>query len=170
MKKQTILFMISITFFMFLLFLPSCKEQNYEWNEQESIQHYVPACIIWYKYVSSPIFAWRPYKSFDQTDSKQMRKILLHLITMEKQDVNIDFIMRDKLSIIFYNGFPEELTIREINFDIEDGIFISPFGKSKKLGDIILHKEDILPQFYYPYKELDPSYYLDNFERILNEN
>lgn len=160
-----------ISLLMLLVLMASCKEEpkkfDYTWTGQEEIRHYVPACIIWYKQVPPPLDAWRPYEAFSQTDANDMRNIILLLISPEKKEPNPNIKSKDKLSLIFYNGFPEELTVREVYFGIQDKTFIGPTGKSGKLAKILLEKEKVRSFFYYPYKGLGPSHYLDRWERIL---
>ncbi|MHC4476156.1 MAG: hypothetical protein ACYTEL_10950 [Planctomycetota bacterium] len=153
-----------------LLFLSSCGRKlpqvRHTWTGQEEIRPLVPACIIWHKQVPPPIDAWKPYKSFSQADAEQMREIILLLVTPENRQANADLKTEDKLSLIFYNGFPEKLTVRQVYFKIQDETFTGPLGQSAKLAKILLDKQEVRPTFYYPYTELGAVHYLDSFPRI----
>jgi len=168
MKRFTVLIMI------LLVSISSCKKEpekiDCTWTGQTDkwdIASLVPACIIWYKKVPPPLSAWRPYKSFSQTDANEMRNIILELIKPEEKETNIDLKTEDKLSLIFYNGFPAKLTVREVYFNIENQTFIGPTGRSNKLGQILLGKQEIDKHFYYPYSELGSDHYLGDFPRII---
>jgi len=154
-----------------LLFSLSCTTEspkvNYIWTGQERITHFVPVCIVWYKQLPWTEAVWKPYKAFSQTDAEQMREIILQLTRPEKKEPNPDLKTKDKLSLIFYNGFPEKLIVREVYFQIKDNIFIGPLGKSDSLAKILLEKQEIRSGFYYPYKELGASHYRNSFHRIL---
>ena len=149
----------------------SCKEEpkkfDYIWTGQEGIRHFVPVCNIWYKQVPPPLDAWRPYKAFSQADANDMRNIILRLTRPEKKESNPNIESKDKLSLVFYNGFPEELTVREVYFEIQNQTFIGPLGKSNTLAKILLKKEEVRSRFYQPYKNLDPTHYRDSWERVL---
>jgi hypothetical protein len=153
------------------VFISSCQEEpkkiDYTWIGKEEIRHLVPICIIWYKQVPPPVDAWRPYKSFSQSDAEQMREIILLLTRPEKKESNPNLKTKDKLSLIFYNGLPEKLTVREVYFEMQDQIFIGPLGKSEKLAKILLGRQEVRRSFYYPYKDLGPDHYLDHFYRLL---
>jgi hypothetical protein len=152
-------------------FLSSCGEKppevNYNWTGQEEIRHLVPTCIVWYKKVPPPLDAWRPYKAFSQADANDMRNIILELTSPEKKESNPNIESRNKLSLIFYNGFPEELTVREVYFEIQNQTFIGPKGKSQELAQILIGRKEIASGFYAPYKTLGAGHYHDSFHRIL---
>lgn len=152
-------------------FLPSCgkklPEVSYIWTGQEEIRHYVPACIIWYKQVPPPLDAWRPYKAFSQVDANDMRNIILRLTEPEEKESNPNIESKDKLSLVFYNGFPEELTVREVYFKMQNQTFIGPLGKSNSLAKILLERKEVQSFFYYPYSDLGASHYRESFHRIL---
>jgi|GEM_PF-2262568 len=156
---------------MLLVFMASCKEEpkklDYTWTGQEEIRHYVPACIIWYKQVPPPLDAWRPYKAFSQADANDMRNIILRLTSPEKKESNPNIESKDKLSLVFYNGFPEKLTVREVYFEIQNQTFIGPKGKSQKLAQILIERKKINSDFYAPYKNLGAGHYHNSFHRIL---
>ena len=149
----------------------SCKEEpkkfDYTWTGQEGIRHFVPVCIIWYKQVPPPLDAWRPYKAFSQADANDMRNIILWLTRPEKKESNPNIETKDKLSLVFYNGFPEELIAREVYFEIQDKTFIGSTGKSEKLAKILLERQEVPSFFYYPYSDLGAGHYRDSFHRIL---
>lgn len=158
-----------------MFFIPlSCKEEpkriNYTWTGQKSegdIAGLVPVCIIWYKYVQPPTDAWKPYKSFNQNNASDMREIILHLLKPEEKEINPNLRTQDKLSLIFYNGLPENLTVREVYFRIEGKTFVGPRGKSVELAKILSEQQEVQSLFYYPYSALGASHYGDHFERIL---
>lgn len=160
-----------ISSLMLLALVASCKEKtkkvDYTWIGQEEIRHFVPVCIIWYKQLPWADPVWKPYKCFSQTDANDMRNIILLLTKPEDKDLNPNLKAKDKLSLIFYNGFPEELTVREVYFEIQDKTFIGPTGKSEKLTKILREKEEVRSRFYQPYKNLGPTHYHDSWERIL---
>ena len=165
MKRFTVLLII------LSVLIPSCKKEppkiDYIWTGQERISHLVPVCIVWYKKVPPPTDAWMPYKSFNQNDANDMREIILQLLRPEEKEPNPNLRTEDRLSLIFYNGFPEKLTVREVYFEIKDQTFIGPTGKSHKLGQILLGRQEVNKHFYYPYSELDASYYREDFPRIM---
>ena len=154
------------------VFISSCQEEpkkiDYTWIGKEEIRHFVPVCIVWYKKVPQLIDAWRPYKAFSQTDANEMREIILQLLRPEEREPNPGLRTNDKLSMIFYNGLPEKLTVREVYFEIKDKTFIGPVGKSDKLAKILLGRQEVRSSFYYPYKDLGPDHYLDDFYRLLD--
>jgi hypothetical protein len=154
------------------VFISSCQEEpkkiDYTWIGKEEIRHFVPVCIVWYKKVPQLIDAWRPYKAFSQTDANEMREIILQLLRPEEREPNPGLRTNDKLSMIFYNGLPEKLTVREVYFEIKDKTFIGPVGKSDKLAKILLGRQEVRSSFYYPYKDLGPDHYLDHFYRLLD--
>ena len=96
-----------------------------------------------------------------------MRKIILLLFKPEIKEVNPNLQTEDKLSLIFYNGRPENLIIREVYFEIKDKTFVGPLGKSDKLAEILLERQEVEPLFYAPWAELGCMHYWDDFERIL---
>jgi hypothetical protein len=153
------------------LFFSSCTKEsqkvNYIWTGQEGISHFVPVCIVWYKQLPWAEIAWKPYKCFSQADAEKMRTIILRLTRPEKREPNPAMQSKDKLSLIFYNGFPEKLTVREVYFQIKEETFIGPLGKSDNLAKILLEKQEIRSGFYYPYKDLGAGHYHDYFERVL---
>lgn len=162
---------ITIPLIILLYFLSSCSKKppeiNYNWTGQEEIRHLVPTCIVWYKQVPPPIDAWKPYKAFSQADANEMRNIILLLTKPEDKDPNPNLKAKDKLSLIFYNGFPEELTVREVYFEIQNQTFIGPTGKTERLAKILIEKGEVRSRFYQPYKNLDPTHYHDSWERVL---
>jgi hypothetical protein len=166
MKRFTAILLTSLS-----AFLPSCEKKaaeiNYLWTGQEEIRHFVPVCIVWYKSVSVPDEAWRPYRAFSQSDANDMRSIILRLTDPEKRQTNASIKSRDKLSLIFYNGFPKKLTVREVYFEIKDNTFVGPLGQSDTIAKILLSRKEVQPGFYYPYSELGASHYSNDFYRIL---
>ncbi len=165
MKRFAVLLII------LLVSLSSCKKEpkkiDYIWTGQERISHLVPVCIVWYKKVPPPTDSWRPYKTFNQNDANDMREIILQLLKPEEKEPNPNLITEDKLSLIFYNGFPEKLTVREVYFEIKDQTFIGPTGKNNKLGQILLAKQEVRKHFYRPYSELGAGHYNEDFYRIM---
>jgi len=155
-----------------LLFLSSCDKKpqpvDYVWTGQGGISQLVPVCIVWYKKVPPPTDAWRPYKTFNQNDANDMREIILQLLRPEEEEPNLGCLRtNDKLSLIFYNGLPEKLTVREVYFEIKDQIFIGPTGKSNKLEQILLAKQEVRKHFYHSYSELDAGHYNEDFYRMM---
>jgi len=157
-----------------LIFSSSCTKEstkvNYIWTGQERITHFVPVCIVWYKQLPWTENVWKPYKAFSQADAEQMREIILQLSKPERKEPNPNLKTKDKLSLIFYNGLPEKLTVREVYFEIKDKTFIGPVGKSDELAKILLERQEVRSLFYYPYDELGAGHYNDDFERILQIN
>jgi hypothetical protein len=166
MKRLTLLLIL------LLFFVPSCTRESpsvdYVWTGQERITHLVPICVIWYKKVPPPLDAWKPHKAFSQADANDMRNIILSLTRPEKKEPNTNLKTKDKLSLIFYNGFPDKLKVREVYFEIKDQTFIGPLGESNNLAKILIEKREIPSGFYYPYKDLGANHYRDSFHRILS--
>ena len=161
-----------LIFLIPLMFLSACTKKpppaNYVWTGQPEILNWVPVCIVWYK--KAPDWAegaWRPYKSFSQIEAHEMRKIIKLLAVPEIKDAIPNLKTEDKLSLIFYNGRPGSLTVREVYFEIKDKTFIGPLGKSDKLAEILFNQQEVPVVFYYPYNELGSMHYWDDFERIL---
>lgn len=163
-----------ISSLMLLVLVASCKEEikkvDYTWIGQEGIRHFVPVCIVWYKQLPWADPVWKPYKCFSQTDAEQMREIILQLTRPEKKEPNPHLRTKDKLSLIFYNGFPEKLKVWEVYFEIKDQTFIGPLGESDILAKILLERQEVRSLFYYPYSDLGAGHYNDDFERILQIN
>ena len=159
---------------LLMLFVSSCtkepKKVNYIWTGKEVISHFVPVCVVWYRQLPWSEIAWKPYKAFSQADANDMRQIVLGLIRPEEKEPNPNIESKDKLSLIFYNGFPEKLTVREVYFEIREQTFIGPLGKSDTIAKILLERQEVRSLFYYPYRDLGAGHYLDNFERILQIN
>jgi DNA-binding XRE family transcriptional regulator len=160
-----------IVFMSLLVLLTSCKkeppETSYTWTGQEWIRSLVPVCIVWYKQLPWAETVWEPYKCFSQADANDMRNIILLLTKPEKKEPNPNLKTKNKLSLIFYNGFPEKLTVREVYFEMQDQTFIGPLGKSEKLAKILLRRQEVRRSFYYPYKDLGSDHYLEHFYRLL---
>ena len=68
---------------------------------------------------------------------------IINLLRDEKESEipNPIFKGTQKLSLIFYKGSPETLTIRELSFDLHNGMFVWAYGESPKLGRILIEKE-----------------------------
>lgn len=166
--KRLIIFSLMAMLFCITSCSKEVSEKNdLTWTGQERIQHLIPVCIIWYKQLPSPAEAWRPYKAFSQADANDMRNIILHLTSPETEESNLNIESENKLSLIFYNGCPEKLTMREVYFELEDHIFIGPLGKSNVLAEILLEQKAVDPFFYYPYSDLGSGHYHDDFYHIL---
>ena len=97
-----------------------------------------------------------------------MREIILQLLRPEEKEPNPGLRTNDKLSMIFYNGLPEKLTVREVYFEIKDKTFVGPVGKSVKLAKILSERQEVRSLFYYPYLDLGPGYYSEDFPRIMD--
>jgi hypothetical protein len=136
-----------------------CSQKvNYTFLHAEpEMQSKVPVQIIWYKKIEFNN-AWKPYKELNQQQASDMRKVILYLI--ESKISSKDPVQaKNKLSILFYNGYPEQLTVREVYFDISENIPMS-------LLKILEKQEQIESLYYYPYINLGPDHYTEYFERI----
>jgi len=146
MRKLILIFVICP------LLLTSCKSKNdnknYEnrkgvqvkvWDGKNLIfwQKRYPLTIIWFK--GEPE-SWIPYKAFD--DANVLKSIVSLLDKPDTNERLPNLKNRNKLSIIYYEGDPIYLNIVEVYFNLDDGIFIGPKGKSKELGNILLSKAE----------------------------
>jgi hypothetical protein len=137
------------------LSLCSCKKQSEiisEWSLEPVIlasgssypQAVPPLCAVWYK--PGPV-GWVPNKCFVQADElRELIEILREEVKTPNPDVS--FKGSQKLSLIFYLGKPETLGIREVSFDLDKDIFIWAYGKSQKIGRILVEKQ--VRGDYYP--------------------
>ena len=135
--KRIILFLMIAS-----IFFSSCKkepENIKEWGGLHSIPSHLrpPVCAVWYE--PGPL-GWLPNKCFAQAG--ELREII-ELLRDEKDSEfpNTSFNGNQKLSLIFYKGKPETLAVREFCFDLHDGTFVWAYGKSQKLGRILIEKE-----------------------------
>jgi hypothetical protein len=146
MKKFILIFVICP------LLLTSCKTKNDSKNIEKQKESQVkvwdgknlifwqkryPLSITWFK--GEPE-SWVPYKAFD--DANELKGIVNLLDNPEVNEPLPNLKSRNKLSIIYYNGDPNYLNIVEVYFNLENNVFIGPKGKSKKLGDILVSKEE----------------------------
>jgi hypothetical protein len=145
---------------------PKIPEVNATWTGEEEIRQRVPVCIVWYKQLSWDEPVWRPYKCFSQADPNEMRMVISCLTVPEHKEPKPVQRTKDKLSLIFYNGFPEKLTLQEVYFEIKDQIFTGPVGKSEKLAKILLNRKEISAYFYYPYTDLGGMHYFPEQEQV----
>jgi hypothetical protein len=123
------------------LFLSSCekpRELVEEWKGQYTVPGLMPpVCAVWYR--PGPL-GWLPYKCFAQAD--ELRNIMNVLIWEANSEIRTpDFASTYKLSLMFYKGTRETLAVREICFDLSNDTFVWPYGKSEKLGRILIEKE-----------------------------
>ncbi len=143
-----------------ILFLISGCSQKISFTfdpEESGIQSRVPVQVIWYKKVKFN-GSWSPYKEVNQHQAKDMRNLILELLQNQKSYIatnNSD----NKLSILFYNGLPERLTVREIFFDPKTSEKITGFFVQEKINST----------YYYPYEELSPDHYTEWFERLYDK-
>jgi hypothetical protein len=122
--------------------MSSCKKEQErvkEWTDITSISLRLmpPVCAVWYRPGS---LGWLPNKCFAQGD--EIREIIRLLRDEKESEIpNPMFKGTQKLSLIFYKGSPETLTVRELSFDLNNCTFIWAFGKSEKLGKLFTEKE-----------------------------
>jgi hypothetical protein len=110
------------------------------WNGQDIIlgQSAYPVSIILFK--ESATNLWVPYKSFDTAD--EIKRTINLLDKPEANEPMPELRTRNKLSLIYYLGEPAFLRVIEVYFDINDGVFIGPKGKSHELGKILTDKKE----------------------------
>lgn len=139
-KLNKILFLLLI---IGIIFCPSCKKNCGEtvsiWNKQNKLDYKgFPVSIIWFKESASDL--WTPYKGFNKAN--EIKSIIQLLDKPEINEIQPELKTRNKLSLIYYLGKPESLRIIELYFDINDGLFIGPKGKSPELGKLMITKEE----------------------------
>jgi len=125
------------------VFLSSCEKRSEkvkEWTGLNSISSRLmpPVCAVWYK--PGPL-GWLPNKCFAQ--GAELREIIKLLRDEKESELpNALFDGTQKLSLIFYKGNPETLAVREFYFDLHNGTFVWAYGRSQKLGRILIEKEE----------------------------
>ena len=123
---------------MILVFLTSCnyeaKKTDYIWTGQEYIRNLIPVCIVWYKPGKT---AWEVNKSWVIPDNIDEMNRIKELLT--KTDKTIVYTEgRHKLSLLFYDGYPENLKLWEASFDlVGKRSFLGSVGGSKELGELL---------------------------------
>jgi hypothetical protein len=106
-------------------------------------------CITWYKLGKT---GWEVNKSWGLDELDEMVRIKKLLTEPEKPYPYWD--VYHKLSLIFYDGNPENLKLWEVEFDIKGKTFTGSVGASQELGELLLKylkKEDI------PVLVIDPN-------------
>jgi hypothetical protein len=165
----------------------SCKEKQQEqvkiWDGNNVVLKHkeYPKSVIWFKESAKDM--WIPYKGFCQ--AKEIKKIIKFAEQPEIAELKSDLRAKNKLSLIYYEGVPEEilrarnkhnlspvkgepvlLTAVEIYFDVNDGMFVGPKGRSQELGELLLSKEESgLARYRFaipPYNEEQ----IDNIEKM----
>jgi hypothetical protein len=126
--KRLIFTIISIG----LVFLSSCQRgpSYLVTDNTEEIKNLTPACIIWYKPGKT---GCEVNKSWSQED--EMNKIKELLIKADKTMVYT--VGEYKLSLIFYDGYPENLKLYEVRFTLTGKSFRGSIGSSKELGEFL---------------------------------
>ena len=91
-------------------------------------------CIVWYKPGKT---AWEVNKSWVIPDNiDEMNRIKGLLIKADKGFVYTEG--RHKLSLLFYDGYPENLKLWEVSFDlVGKRSFLGSVGSSKELGELL---------------------------------
>ena len=137
--KRIILFLVITS-----MFLSSCKKKEpeniKEWSGLHSIPSRLrpPVCAVWYEYAPS---GWLPKKCFAQAD--ELRELIRFLQDEKESEFpNTSFKGNQKLSLIFYKGKPGTLDVRELCFDLNNGTFVWAYGKSDKLGKLLIEKKE----------------------------
>jgi len=123
------------------LFFSSCEKPRQlveEWKGQYAVFDLMPpVCAVWYR--PGPL-GWLPYKCFGQ--AAELRDIMNVLMWEGNSEIRTpDFEGRYKLCLMFYKGMRETLALREVCFNLSDDTFVWPYGKSEKLGRILIEKE-----------------------------
>jgi len=115
-----------------LVFLSSCQRgASYLVTDKTvEIKNLIPACIIWYKPGQA---GFEVNKSWSQED--EMGKIKELLIKADKTMVYTEG--ENKLSLMFYDGYPENLKLWEVSFTLVGNSFLSSVGSSKELGKLL---------------------------------
>ena len=115
-----------------MIFLSSCQRgPSYLVTDNTTkIKSLAPACIIWYKPGKT---GYEVNKSWSQED--EMDKIKNLLIKADRVTVYTEG--EYKLSLIFYDGYPENLKLWEVSFTLVGNSFVSSVGSSKELGKLL---------------------------------
>ena len=115
-----------------MVFLSSCQRgPSYLVTDNiKEIKNLTPACIVWYKPGKT---GFEVNKSWSKED--EMNKIKDFLIKADKTMVYT--VGEYKLSLMFYDGYPENLKLWEVSFTLVGNGFLSSVGSSKKLGKLL---------------------------------
>jgi len=115
-----------------MVFLSSCQRgPSYLVTDNTTeIKNLTPACIIWYKPGKT---GCEVNKSWSQED--EMNKIKDLLIKADRVIVYTEG--EYKLSLMFYDGYPENLKLWEVSFTLVGNGFLSSVGSSKELGKLL---------------------------------
>jgi len=134
--------------------LPSCqKGPGYLVTDAAEIKDMTPTCVIWYR------SGGRVNKSWFQED--EVNKIKELLIGADKTLVYPGG--EYKLSLIFYDGHPENLKLWEVSFTlVGKKSFLSSVGSSRELGELLSEYKPVIKSF------ADPNR-IKLFEGILEE-
>jgi len=118
---------------------PACREVIL-WNGQNAFLGHkgYPVSIVWFRESARDL--WTPHKGFNQ--ASEIKSIINLLNVPEVNDPIPELRTRNKLSLIYYLGEPAFLRIVELYFDINDGVFTGPKGKSQELGKLLVAKEE----------------------------
>lgn len=115
-----------------LVFLSSCqKGVSYLVTDNiKEIKNLTPTYIIWYKPGQAGFEVNKPWSQEDE-----MNKIKELLIKADKTTIYTEG--ENKLSLIFYDGYPENLKLWEVSFTLVGNSFLSSVGSSKELGEFL---------------------------------
>jgi len=128
-----------------------CEQVQFRvWNGQNfSLEedYPLPVCIIWQSYSRGTRGNWDEYKSFSQ--GVEIKHIIELINSPEIKEQRPDLRTHNKLILIFpfdidnVRMFPiMPVKIVQLYFDVNDGIFVCPAGKSKILGKIFMDKPE----------------------------
>ncbi|HIJ52835.1 MAG TPA: hypothetical protein HPP66_06730 [Planctomycetes bacterium] len=119
-----------------VVFLSSCqKGPSYLLTDESAeLKKLTPVCIVWYKPGKT---AWEVNKSWVIPDNiDEMNRIKGLLTKADKAIVYTEG--RHKLSLLFYDGYPENLKLWEVSFDlVGKRSFLGSVGASKELGELL---------------------------------
>lgn len=103
-------------------------------DESNELKKLTPVCIVWYKPGKT---AWEVNKSWVIPDNiDEMNKIKGLLTKTDKAIVYTEG--RHKLSLLFYDGYPENLKLWEVSFElVGKKSFLGSVGGSKELGELL---------------------------------
>lgn len=115
-----------------LFLLPSChKKPSYLVTDNiTEIENSAPVCIIWYKLGKT---GWEVNKAwFREDEISKIKKLLI------EADKTMPYTEGEyKLSIIFYDGRPENLKLWDVKFTlVGKKSFRSSVGSSRELGEL----------------------------------
>ncbi len=123
--------LIFTTLMFGMVFLSSCqKKPKHLLTEIAEIKGLTPVCIAWYK---PGKIGWEVNKSWYEKD--EIDKIVA-LLTEAKEEKYAYADRKYKLSLLFYDGYPKNLKLWEVDFDVRARTFIGTVGVSKELGEL----------------------------------